>query len=50
MSEIRREGQGWNERYSLRIPAAPEVNFALRPATFALVREAARSAGVAGDY
>jgi hypothetical protein len=38
------------EAYRIRTLQAPEVDFALRPQTFALVREDAKRAGVAGSY
>jgi hypothetical protein len=36
--------------YRIRTAQAPEVEFALRPQTFALVREDAKRAGVPGSY
>lgn len=45
------ERSGWNgRRYAIRTRRASEVDFALRPSTFAVVRDDARSAGVPGDY
>ncbi len=52
-SEISRieERSGWNGRaYAIRTRRASEVSFALRPSTFAVVRDDARSAGVPGEY
>jgi hypothetical protein len=52
-SEISRieERSGWNGRtYAIRTRRAGEVNFALRPSTFAVVRHDAKSAEVPGDY
>jgi len=36
--------------YAIRTRRAKEVDFALRPLTFAVVRDDARSAGVPGEY
>jgi hypothetical protein len=45
------ERSGWNGRvYAIRTRRASEVDFGLRPSTFAVVRDDARSAGVPGDY
>jgi hypothetical protein len=42
---------GWKGRtYAIRTRRAGEVNFALRPSTFAVVRDDAKSAEVPGDY
>lgn len=52
-SEIGRieERSGWNGRtYAVRTRRAQEVSFALRPSTFAAVRDDAKSAGVPGAY
>ena len=50
VSEIRAEGSGWNERRAIRTVGAPDIDFALRPPTFALVRDDALEAGVPGQY
>jgi hypothetical protein len=50
VSEIRTEGSGWNERLAIRTVGAPEIDFALRPPTFARVRDDAKQAGVPGEY
>jgi hypothetical protein len=52
-SEVREiePSSGWlSEGYRIRTAQAPEVDFALRPQTFALVREDAKRAGVPGTY
>ncbi|MGH8727196.1 MAG: hypothetical protein ACREV9_03340 [Burkholderiales bacterium] len=36
--------------YRIRVARAPDVDFALRPGTFELIREDAKRAGVPGDY
>lgn len=41
---------GWDKAYRIRTLQAPEVNFALRPGTFAHIREDAKRAGVPGEY
>ena len=44
--------RGWWGRplFAIRTRRAAEVDFALRPGTFAVVRDDARAAGVSGDY
>ncbi len=42
--------QGFGASYPVHTLQADEVAFALRPRTFALVRDDARRAGVPGDY
>ena len=44
--------QGWWGRplFAIRTRRAAEVDFALRPSTFAVVRDDARGASVPGDY
>jgi hypothetical protein len=45
------ERSGWRGRvYAFRTRRALEVDFALRPSTFAVVRDDARNAGVPGGY
>jgi hypothetical protein len=45
------EESTWSGRVcQIRTRRAPQVQFALRPSTFAVVRENARAAGVPGDY
>jgi hypothetical protein len=45
------ERAGWNGRvYAIHTRRAREVDFALRPSTFAVVRNDARASGVPGDY
>ena len=50
VSEIRREASGWNARVAIRTVGVPEVDFALRPPTFAGVRYDAAQAEVPGEY
>jgi len=40
---------GWIRGYRIRTARAANVNFALRPQTFAVIREDAKSAGVSGE-
>jgi hypothetical protein len=52
-SEVSRieERSGWKGRtYAIRTRRAREVNFALRPSTFQVVRSDARNAEVPGEY
>lgn len=51
-SEIRKiePSSSWDRVYRIHTVRAPEVEFALRPGTFAVVREEAKRAGVPGDY
>jgi len=50
VSELREEGGFWGARVTIRTIGAPDVDFALRPRTFALVRDDAKQAGVPGNY
>jgi hypothetical protein len=47
---IQRETGLLSDGYRLVTKQAPEVRFALRPSTFAVVRGDARAAGVMGEY
>lgn len=49
-SRIERRPRWFGDVYALASKGAPEVDFTLRPPTFALIREQARAAGVPGDY
>ena len=52
-SEISRieERSGWKGRtWAIRTRRAADVDFALRPSTFQVVRDDAKSAGVPGEY
>ena len=48
--KIERRPRWFGDVYALPTKGAQEVDFALRPSTFALIREQARAAGVPGDY
>jgi hypothetical protein len=50
IARIDKQSRWFGDCYGLVTRRAPEVDLALRPGTFAAVRAAARSAGVAGDY
>ena len=50
VTSIEPEGRGATARLRVRTSGAPDVDFALRPQTFAHVRDYARVAGVDGDY
>ena len=50
VSLIRERGGILAVGYEIRTRRAPEVDFALRPGTFAVIREHARAAGVPGEY
>jgi len=41
---------GGDKVYRIHTAQVPEVNFALRPGTFAVIREDAKQAGAAGEY
>jgi hypothetical protein len=47
---IERRSTWSGEVYAIRTRRASEVDFALRPSTFAVVRDDANSAGVPGEY
>ena len=48
--EIERRSRWSGEVYDIRTRRASEVDFALRPSTFAVVRDDARNAEVPGEY
>lgn len=51
VSSIEKKSGWWGRTiYAIRTRRAPEVDFALRPGTFDVVREDAHRAGVAGEY
>jgi hypothetical protein len=50
ISGIERRSIWSGEVYSIRTRRAREVDFALRPSTFQVVRDDAQSAGVPGEY
>jgi len=50
VSAIRERGGYLARGYEIRTRRAPEVDFALLPGTFEVIREHARAAGVAGEY
>ncbi len=50
VTEIEQRPRWSGPVYAIRTRRAKEVDFALRPGTFAVVRDDARSAGVPGEY
>ena len=50
VTRIERRSRWTGEVYAIRTRRASEVDFALRPSTFAVVAENARAAGVPGEY